>query len=75
MIKEIALIRATKEDNVIQIDCEGQLGDILTAIGAALYQIEMQQPEEARGEFRSLVISAINAPRKIFKGEPINENK
>lgn len=71
---QIALIKAVREGDSVTIDCEGDIGDVLTTIGVALYNIEAQLPEEVKAEFRSDVLASLEAPRKRFKGEKINEN-
>lgn len=71
---QIALIKAVRNGNAITLDCEGELGDILTTIGIALYQIETNLPEDQKADFRCHVLSALEAPRKKFKGDKINEN-
>ena len=73
-MKQIALIKCTKHDGHMILDISGELGDILTTIGIALYQIETSIPEEQRAEYRTNVLKAINAPRAKFKGGKINEN-
>lgn len=71
---QIALIKAVREGDSVTIDCEGEIGDVLTTIGVALYNIESQLPEELKVDFRSDVLASLEAPRKRFKGEKINEN-
>lgn len=71
---QIALIKAVREGDSVTIDCEGEIRDVLTTIGVALYNIEAQLPEEVKAEFRSDVLASLEAPRKRFKGEKINEN-
>lgn len=71
---QIALIKAVREGDSVTIDCEGNIRDILTTIGVALYDIESQLSEDVRAEFRSDVLASLEAPRKRFKGEKINEN-
>ena len=43
-MKEIALIKCSKHDEHMVLDISGELGDILTTIGIALYQIETSIP-------------------------------
>lgn len=73
-MKQIALIRCNKKDDHMVLDISGELGDILTTVGIALYQIETSIPEDQRAEYRTDVLKAINAPRTKFKGGKINEN-
>lgn len=73
-MEQIVLIKAVRDGEAVTLDCEGELGDILTIIGIALYNIEAQLPEEFKAEFRSDVLASLEAPRKRFKGEKINEN-
>lgn len=73
-MKQIALIKCSKHDGHIFLDISGELGDILTTIGIALYQIEISIPEEQRAEYRTDVLKAINAPRAKYKGGKIDEN-
>ena len=73
-MKEIALIKCSKHDEQMVLDISGELGDILTTIGIALYQIETSIPEDKQAEYRTDVLKAINAPRAKFKGGKINEN-
>lgn len=73
-MKQIALIRCNKEDGHIILDVSGEIGDILTTVGIALYRIETLIPEDKRAEYRTNVLKAINAPRTKFKGGKINEN-
>ena len=71
---QIALIKAVSEGDSVTIDCEGEIGHILTTIGVALYNIESQLPEDQKADFRCDVLKALGAPRMKFKGEKINEN-
>ena len=73
-MKKIALIKSVKNKGHIKVELEGELGDILTTVGIALYHIESSLREEYQAEFRSKVLAALEAPRKKFKGEKINEN-
>lgn len=73
-MKQIALIRCSKQDGHMVLDISGELGDILTTVGIALYKIETSIPEDKRAEYRVGVLKAINAPRTKFKGGKINEN-
>ena len=73
-MKQIALIKAVKDGNKITIDNEGEIRDILTIIGVALYDIETKLPEDKKSDFRLKVLQALEAPRIKFKGDIINEN-
>lgn len=71
---QIALIKAVREGDSITIEWEGGIIDTLTVIGVALYNIESQLPEELKADFRSDVLASLEAPRKRYKGDKINEN-
>lgn len=73
-MREIALIKTVRKGDSVTIDCEVDIRDILTTIGVALYNIESQLPEELKADFRSDVLASLEATRKRFKGEKINEN-
>lgn len=73
-MKQIALIRCNEKDGHMVLDISGEIGDILTTVGIALYQIEISIPEDKRAEYRTNVLKAVNAPRTKFKGGKINEN-
>ena len=73
-MKQIALIKSSKHDGHMILDVSGEIGDILTTIGIALYHIETSIPEDQRAKYRTNVLRAINAPRAKFKGGKINEN-
>lgn len=70
---EIA-IKCCSDGQHAAIGIKVDIGDILTTAGIVLYEIETSLPEDEKADFRSKVLSALEAPRKRFKGEKINEN-
>ena len=73
-MKEVALIKCCRDGEHAVLDIKGEIGNILTTVGIALYQIETSLPEDEKADFRSKVLAALEASRKKFKGEKINEN-
>lgn len=64
MPKEIALIRATR-DNHVTIDVRGETRDILTVVCIALVDIEMKLAAESQAEFRADFMELLNHVRNI----------
>lgn len=72
-MQEIALIKCIQNGEHMELDIKGELGNILTTVGIALYQIETSLPEDRRSEYRTSVLEALAAPRQKYKGGKINE--
>ena len=65
MLKEIALVRVTRDEEYTTIDVRGDTRDVITGICFALVDLEMKLPEEFKAGFRADFMAQLNHVRNI----------
>ena len=64
-IKELALIRATRDGSCAQIQIKGKTVDVVTTISFALVEMEKNLPQNEQAAFRASFMEQLNAARRL----------